>query len=309
MVTAFGGADGSNTFLPRIWATRKLGYLIDQVRLSDNPAGKKEVIDEIVRISKDYGIITEYTSFLVDENEQAALNLRAGGVAMDGINAPVIREEIARRATQLGTTGAGVTGQSGRAKDLKKADQSFSRYQSANGSVDYFYEGLADKEGKADHWAYGKPAAKGNFGSAPGLSGPAGAPGGAGGGFGGFGGGRGGGAVDRNRLPQKPGEKRESLAEDSRNAITLQVVKDRTFYRQANNMWQDQSYDAKKNRLYQVRAFSDAHFALMKTVPQLGAYSSVGEELIVRIGNNAVQIGKAGKEKLSAAEIKEITGK
>jgi len=39
--TAFNAADGSNTFLPRIWATRKLGFLIDQIRLSENPKAKK----------------------------------------------------------------------------------------------------------------------------------------------------------------------------------------------------------------------------------------------------------------------------
>ena len=98
-------------------------------------------------------------------------------------------------------------------------------------------------------------------------------------------------------------------ANAARNAITLQVIKDRTFYRQANNVWQDHSYDAKKNRLYQIQAFSDAHFALLKAAPQLAAYSSVGDELIVRLNGNAVQIGKAGKEKLTTAELKEIVGK
>ena len=326
METGFGAGDGSNTFLPRIWATRKLGYLIDQVRLSDNPAGKKEVIDEIVRLSKDYGIITEYTSFLVDENEQIALNLRAGTLS-DAVNAPIIRNEVARRALAFGTSGEQVTDQSGRAKDLKKTAQSYSRYQSANGSVDYFYEGL--KTDKEEKLALGRPA-RGNFGGAVAgqqAAGPGSAAGSLGAGGGGFGGGGRGGALYRQAgrtpggttvIPSQSGQglgnvrPNYSFAQsgnDSRNAITLQVVKDRTFYRQSNNLWQDHSYDAKKNHLYQIQAFSDAHFALLKAAPELAAYSSVGDELIVRLGSNAIQIGKAGKEKLTAAELKEIVGK
>jgi len=64
----------ANNFVARIWASRKIGYLIDQMRIH----GKSdEVVDEIVRLSKEFGIITEYTSFLVEtgvelEEEDAA---------------------------------------------------------------------------------------------------------------------------------------------------------------------------------------------------------------------------------------------
>ena len=132
-------ARGANTFLPRIWAQRKLGYLIDQVRLSDNPAGKTELLDEIVRLSKEYGIITDYTSFLVDEPEQRRLGLQIGAPGNDltalSTNHVIIRQEVANRAVQFGISSANVTDQSGRAKDLRGSDIAASRYQSANGSV------------------------------------------------------------------------------------------------------------------------------------------------------------------------------
>jgi Ca-activated chloride channel family protein len=52
-----------NDFIPRLWATRRIGYLIDELRLhGDN----KELVDEVVRLSKKYGIINQYTSFLID---------------------------------------------------------------------------------------------------------------------------------------------------------------------------------------------------------------------------------------------------
>ena len=53
----------SFAFIPRLWASRKIGYLLDQIRLHGQ---NQELVDEIVTLSKEYGIITEYTSFLVD---------------------------------------------------------------------------------------------------------------------------------------------------------------------------------------------------------------------------------------------------
>jgi len=54
-----------NDFIPRLWASRKIGYLLDEIRLK----GKKdELVNEVVRLSKKYGIITEFTSFLAQED-------------------------------------------------------------------------------------------------------------------------------------------------------------------------------------------------------------------------------------------------
>jgi Ca-activated chloride channel family protein len=58
----FSVANGWEKSIPKIWATRRVGYLIDQVRLSGQ---SPEVVDEIVTLSKKYGIINEFTSFLV----------------------------------------------------------------------------------------------------------------------------------------------------------------------------------------------------------------------------------------------------
>lgn len=55
-------------FIPRLWATRKIGYLLNQVRLHGE---NRETIDQIVNLSIRYGIITPYTSFLVEEPELA----------------------------------------------------------------------------------------------------------------------------------------------------------------------------------------------------------------------------------------------
>ena len=52
-------------FLPRLWATRKIGYLLSQVRLHGSD---EELVDEVVDLSLRYGVMTPYTSFLVEEN-------------------------------------------------------------------------------------------------------------------------------------------------------------------------------------------------------------------------------------------------
>jgi len=55
----------SKFFVERLWAQRKIGDVIDQIQLYGR---SQELVDEIVRLSLKYGIITEYTSFLIRED-------------------------------------------------------------------------------------------------------------------------------------------------------------------------------------------------------------------------------------------------
>ncbi|MFQ6001520.1 MAG: VIT domain-containing protein, partial [Anaerolineae bacterium] len=57
-------AQGGEEFIPRLWATRKIGFLLNQIRLHGE---NEELVDEIVELSIRYGIMTPYTSFLVNE--------------------------------------------------------------------------------------------------------------------------------------------------------------------------------------------------------------------------------------------------
>ncbi|MFP6769389.1 MAG: VWA domain-containing protein, partial [Planctomycetaceae bacterium] len=56
--------DESNGFVEKLWALRRIGEIIDQLDLSGQ---NQELIDELVRLSIDHGIMTPYTSFLADE--------------------------------------------------------------------------------------------------------------------------------------------------------------------------------------------------------------------------------------------------
>ena len=61
----FPNKESDNQFLPKLWAQRKVAYLVDEVRLNGED---KELVEEITRLSKKYGIVTPYTSFLVTED-------------------------------------------------------------------------------------------------------------------------------------------------------------------------------------------------------------------------------------------------
>jgi len=60
----FSRTSADNAVITRLWATRKIGYLLNQVRLS---GPDPETIDQIIELSIRYGIVTPYTSYLITE--------------------------------------------------------------------------------------------------------------------------------------------------------------------------------------------------------------------------------------------------
>lgn len=72
-------ASARNGFVPRIWATRKIAALTDELRQAaaggqpSDDARNKELVEEIVLLSTRWGVMTEYTSFLAtDESSRLA---------------------------------------------------------------------------------------------------------------------------------------------------------------------------------------------------------------------------------------------
>ena len=52
----------SKEFVEQLWARRKVGYMLDQIRANGE---KKELVDEVKTLAKKYGITTPYTSWLI----------------------------------------------------------------------------------------------------------------------------------------------------------------------------------------------------------------------------------------------------
>lgn len=76
----------THAFVPRLWASRRIAYLVDEVRqlggatsglpvtggpTPDDPR-IRELVDEIVRLSTRFGVLTEYTAFLATEGAELA---------------------------------------------------------------------------------------------------------------------------------------------------------------------------------------------------------------------------------------------
>jgi Ca-activated chloride channel family protein len=91
--------DEKNDFIPRLWATRRIGYLIDELRLHGE---NKELVDEVVRLSKKYGIINQYTSFLIDADYHLTATQLADDAARDMV--VLSKKEVGRGAVSQAMT-------------------------------------------------------------------------------------------------------------------------------------------------------------------------------------------------------------
>jgi len=138
-------SDQSYAFVEKLWAMRRIGEIIDELDLK----GKNdELVTELVTLSTKHGILTQYTSFLADENAPAhqLADLR-------------LNTDLARRSLEQLEVTDGVAGVAQR--DDKRSLQ------------------LADRFSAAPSGAFGGGA--GGLGGLPGSSGPQAARGGAGG--------------------------------------------------------------------------------------------------------------------------------
>ena len=124
----FDKADVRNGFVSRLWASRKIAELIDLVRqmgaepgVSTNDPKIKELVDEIVKLSTEFGILTEYTAFLAKEGtelhdhgvvlETAAGNLQKRAVSartgMDSVNQSFNISSMKSESSATGGYGGG----------------------------------------------------------------------------------------------------------------------------------------------------------------------------------------------------------
>lgn len=83
---------GTHGYVPTLWASRKIAYLADRARLE---GATPELRETIVGLSREYGILTEYTSYYVGED--AAVNEPA-----------VVRRPAGKRGSQGGFNPLGI---------------------------------------------------------------------------------------------------------------------------------------------------------------------------------------------------------
>src|SRR5206468_5575198 len=56
----------TDDYVPRLWATRRVGFLLDEIRIHGETA---ELRDETTELARKYGIVTPYTAYLIVEDE------------------------------------------------------------------------------------------------------------------------------------------------------------------------------------------------------------------------------------------------
>ncbi|HLL14481.1 MAG TPA: VIT and VWA domain-containing protein [Pyrinomonadaceae bacterium] len=121
----FPANSDENDFLPRLWATRRVGWLMEQIR-SNGEA--RELRDEVVDLGTRYGIVTPYTSYLALEPgavaTQDAVTITSDGRARNV--SPSGRRVTSRRAGNLPgktrTSSAGGTGSGGNVASAPMAE-------------------------------------------------------------------------------------------------------------------------------------------------------------------------------------------
>ncbi|MGE3107784.1 MAG: VWA domain-containing protein [Phycisphaerales bacterium] len=129
------GATTRNAFVPRLWATRKIAMLVDEIRQrgAEAPSAStadpnttdprtRELVEEIVRLSTKFGVLTEYTSFLATQpgenhpptryslgeaTKEACDNLQSRAVGMRTGNAGVaqsmnVKAQAAQACSNIG---------------------------------------------------------------------------------------------------------------------------------------------------------------------------------------------------------------
>ncbi|MEN6304902.1 MAG: VIT domain-containing protein [Armatimonadia bacterium] len=123
---SFPAENLGNPFLARVWAGRRIGHLLDELRLRGDD---KEIREEVVRLALKFGIVTPYTSYLVQEDkvvaasrpmQQEAFNRAVpAGAPAPGMAADAMRAQV----------GAGAVHAAQSIQIMKENAQSDGRYQ------------------------------------------------------------------------------------------------------------------------------------------------------------------------------------
>lgn len=99
---SFRAFAGGEPFIARLWATRRIGDLLNTIRLNGE---SDELVDSVVSLSIRYGIITPYTSFLIEEDDILSQRGREAAEADFAAEA----EELAGEFTGAGAVDAADT--------------------------------------------------------------------------------------------------------------------------------------------------------------------------------------------------------
>lgn len=260
-----GDDESATAFIPRLWATRKVGYLLDEVRTKGE---KSETRDEIITLARKWGIMTPYTSYLVvEDSELTAANMPPPRPIMRGREEDeksggkrIARQDAAPAKAKM-SEGGGVGG-AGRGYGSAPA-------ATAAPSADVM-------AGAGDDWAAYEPAAESVAETKTGSTGVA--------------------------VARKVKDKREKEVLDRDSVANVTRAGGKTFV-WTRDTWIDTDYKGTE-KVLKVKYLSEAWFAVVRLHPKFREALSVGDRaIVVTSKGKAIVVSEDGAEKLSDAEI------
>ena len=255
------GRGSSYDFVERLWAIRRVGFIIDQIDMNGQ---NKELTEELVSLSRKYGILTPYTSFLADER----VNLHASAM-----NAATTSDNLRQLYEVQGRLGVDQRGAKQAYMNAAKPDQQYRDRLSGEGEMllKRSMPGLASAP--AEGQAGGVPefrrrrvvvadAKRAPMAQAPGMMG---GMGGGMGGMGGMGGGR-------------------AAAGPAQVAANVRQVGNKTFYRKAER-WVDSEVKPEDDaKAKVVEQFSEEFFKIARAQSaEMNQYLGFDEPVTVNL--------------------------
>jgi Ca-activated chloride channel family protein len=223
----FGYRAGGNDFIARLWATRRIGDLLNQIRLNGENA---ELVDSVVSLSIRYGIITPYTSFLITEDDILSQQGQAAA-----------EQAFTDTARQLNESsfGAGAVSAADASGNLANASAPLAAMPTQAAPQSVVQPGLT-----------ATPAGTMQPGTTGGFVG---------------------------------------TEEERQQASPIQYVGEKTFILQGE-VWTDTTFAPDTMTPRQIVFLSDEYFAFLAQHPEAAAYFAVGEQVIVVVDGEAIQV-------------------
>jgi Ca-activated chloride channel family protein len=266
----FPAAQADHGYLPRIWAMRRIGHLTDVAQANGN---NREIVDEIISLSKQYGIISAYTSFLVtdpSENHRLVNNFAGRPMPVPPVATPTpmgiplhpsASPVMIRRESVGGGSGGGMALSASadmgatavRGSLLNKSRHA--AFYNAPRQQEIVDDRPVVKDFRGDFATDElKQAAARSFASAPSV---------------------GKAAVERAKVAV---DLKESASESRETAQGMKVVDDKTFYLR-DGFWSESTLTASINP--EVITFgSKQYFDLMQAKPGISKYLSIGRQVV-----------------------------
>ncbi len=250
---SFPASQESSEFLPRLWARRKVAYLMDEIRLHGE---SQELKDEVVRLGKQYGIVTPYTAFLVLEPGMNPGDLTGqedggrpglGGGGRMAFRGGAVPPAATAKAPEAPADPA--TREANEAEARDRENRLGEYFKSMGGSDSSRAESGRD-------------------------------------------------AVEHSQKMEMEKGADKLYDDDARKAgidSLIQAVEDKTFV-WLEGAWIDTAFDAEaKLAEEKVEFLSDAYFELLKKLPKMSKYLSIGDSIVVVLEGKVYRIERAKK--------------